>query len=607
MARRTATATGPRRRSERGVTLVELLVTIVVTVLFFAALVPVFVLAQKTGSGDRARLMAVNVAQSRIELVRDLPYQQVTSSFLNSGTEQALGAGIDTEWTSDGGKTFTIVYEVDRVFQQRDDSGDWVFEPYPDDDESAPTGVEAYKMVTVDVVWQGPPSPTRHSVLKTAIYRQFAGSEITRLTVSPLTTLPSNRIGIMTETGPVTLKVDISSYDWSRTRSVTFTVQGPNGLTVASEKIDVHPDDPDADPVVSWDWTWTAETRPTDGLYTFTAVAMNDKGEVGNAWRLWYPLETGPPPPPTNLTVIRGRNTVILRWERPEANDLTGYDVDRHLVQADGTLGDPPSTWSELPIWTLALTSANEEYPGVLVDRSVSPDESYQYVVRARDLGLVPSDDSSPAGAAALDADSDLRTDLTPPPAPRSVSLVRDGQAVTVSWTAPTSTTDVEYYCVYRDDAWDAPLACVAKSESLRIVDKRAGWNTTHTYSVRSMDKALNESAPVPQSITVPLAPVGQKFDLTVEVSGYSAQVTVESLADYLAYPLSSTGNAQNQQYIAFLNANQKKTFKDLPYGMWRVRVAFEGPSSIPLERRLVVQDIELYQDTHLEYTAPTN
>jgi hypothetical protein len=121
------------------------------------------------------------------------------------------------------------------------------------------------------------------------------------------------------------------------------------------------------------------------------------------------------------------------------------------------------------------------------------------------------------------------------------------------------------------------------------------------------MDAALNESATVSGSVSVPPAPVGEKFDLTVKVNGYAAQVTIESLADYLAYPLSDTGNAQNQQYIAFLNANQKRTFRGLPYGMYRVRIAFEGPSAVPLEARLVVQDVELYQDTILEYTAPTN
>ena len=39
---------------QRGVTMMELLVTIIVAGIAFAALVPVLVYAQKTGSGDKA-------------------------------------------------------------------------------------------------------------------------------------------------------------------------------------------------------------------------------------------------------------------------------------------------------------------------------------------------------------------------------------------------------------------------------------------------------------------------------------------------------------------------------------------------------------------------
>ena len=129
----------------------------------------------------------------------------------------------------------------------------------------------------------------------------------------------------------------------------------------------------------------------------------------------------------------------------------------------------------------------------------------------------------------------------------------------------------------------DTPLAVVPASDALAITDQRAGWSQTHTYTVVSMDAALNESSrSASASISIPEAPVGQEFKLTVKVNGYSAQATVESLADYLSYPLSDNGNSQNPQYVAFLNANQKKTFSGLPYGMYRVRVRSTGRPAFP-------------------------
>lgn len=596
----------PSQRGFSGFTLVELLVTIILAGIAFAALVPVFVQAQKTGSGDKARLVAVNLAQSQIELIRDLPYDQINESFLTGDTQAARDAGITTESSAQGdGKTYTVAFDVEYVYKTQDKDGAWIFTPYQEDDR--PTDVvEAYKQVTVDVVWRGAPSPAKHSVLKTAVYRKVLGSQITRMVVSPLTTLPSGDVGIMTATGPVTIAVDISTYDWLRTTSVLFEVQGPDGKRVASGEVPV---DTDQEPVVSWNWTWTSDTKPADGLYTFIATAKDDRGNLGNEWRLWFVLETGPPPAPSDVTCIRGRDRIILQWTKPVAGDLTGFEI--------GRTPSPSQAWPSLPVWS-AMDSSNVTYPSAFIDRLVNADTSYQYVVRARDLGQIPSADA-PASADALPAGSPLRTDLTPPAAPTGLQLsnssgkggsaVSLGPAIAITWTG-SSSSDVRYYAVYRDSTWAAPLACVpcsGRGGTFTVVDKKAGWGSTHVYTVRAMDLALNESGDTASgSVTVPPAPVGQEFDLRIEVSGsYGAQVTIQSLADYLSYPMNSSGNSQNPTYVAYLNSHGNKTWKKLPYGMYRVRVVFNGPSGLPLDARSVVEDIELYQNTPRTYQAP--
>ena len=72
--RRVITTTGMGRRdaSQRGLTLVELLVTIIIAGIAFAALVPVFVLGFTVSSSEKARLAALNVAQDKIEKIRQL-------------------------------------------------------------------------------------------------------------------------------------------------------------------------------------------------------------------------------------------------------------------------------------------------------------------------------------------------------------------------------------------------------------------------------------------------------------------------------------------------------------------------------------------------------
>jgi len=58
------------RHGAHGFSLVELLVTIVLAGIIFAAMVPVFVSALKKSAGDNLRVTANNIAQERIEQVR---------------------------------------------------------------------------------------------------------------------------------------------------------------------------------------------------------------------------------------------------------------------------------------------------------------------------------------------------------------------------------------------------------------------------------------------------------------------------------------------------------------------------------------------------------
>ncbi len=63
-----------------GFSMVELLFTVVLAGIIFAAMVPFFANALKRTSGDELRVDATNIAQDRIEQVRLLPYVDITSA-----------------------------------------------------------------------------------------------------------------------------------------------------------------------------------------------------------------------------------------------------------------------------------------------------------------------------------------------------------------------------------------------------------------------------------------------------------------------------------------------------------------------------------------------
>jgi len=137
------------RYPDRGFSLVELLVTIVLAGIVFAALVPVFVSAQKASAGDRSRNTATNIAQDRIEKIRLLAFDQIVndSSHLQSDTF-AGGQFGSTSTPAGSGKTYSVTYSVENV---------------------PSTGAVNYKRVSVTVSWTAPPTPVMPVTMTTIV------------------------------------------------------------------------------------------------------------------------------------------------------------------------------------------------------------------------------------------------------------------------------------------------------------------------------------------------------------------------------------------------------------------------------------------------------
>ena len=99
------------RPGERGFSLVELLVTVVLAGIIFLAMVPLFVSGLKTTSTNTRRIVATNIAQARIESMRMLNWNEITQANLNSSTF-AAGQFATTYTPPAGGHPYTITTSV---------------------------------------------------------------------------------------------------------------------------------------------------------------------------------------------------------------------------------------------------------------------------------------------------------------------------------------------------------------------------------------------------------------------------------------------------------------------------------------------------------------
>jgi prepilin-type N-terminal cleavage/methylation domain-containing protein len=152
-------------QTSSGFSLVELLVTVVLAGIVFAALVPVFVSAQKASSGDRSRNIATNVAQDRIEKIRLLAFDQIVDDASHLRSSSFAGGQFGSTYTPAGStKAYAIVYSVENV---------------------PSTGAVNYKRISVTVSWTAPPAPVQPVTMSTIVMNPSGTSASSSPSPSP--------------------------------------------------------------------------------------------------------------------------------------------------------------------------------------------------------------------------------------------------------------------------------------------------------------------------------------------------------------------------------------------------------------------------------------
>jgi prepilin-type N-terminal cleavage/methylation domain-containing protein len=159
-----------RRDRARGFSMIELLVTIVLAGIVFAAMVPVFASALKATTRDNFRATATNIAQDRIEKIRALNYADITDTNLN-----------DPAFAKDPA---SAVNEFGGTFTPTGSSKSYTIDPYvvTDMPSGAPTPI--YKKINVTVRWS--PAALDRLTMQTVVMNPFA--VVTGSTPTPSTT-----------------------------------------------------------------------------------------------------------------------------------------------------------------------------------------------------------------------------------------------------------------------------------------------------------------------------------------------------------------------------------------------------------------------------------
>jgi prepilin-type N-terminal cleavage/methylation domain-containing protein len=547
-----------KRPAQRGVTLVELLVTIILAAIFFAAAVPVFVFAQKQSSGDRARVIAANVAQSKLEAVRSVKWELLTPGDTYSTWPNDMGGPV---------KVYSIACNVENV---------------------PSTGVPDYKLVTVDVSWTPPPTPVKHVVFKTAIYPQHRGPQIIKMDIE-------NNLGNVLNANrwltrlPVFVDAQVNSIDLASTDYVRFTMSAANGSF--SESQDVPKSSASLD---GWFHSPGLGNGAGDGVYTFTAVAVSTEKRLGESWPLDYTLERGAPASPTLVASgvqQAGDGTVSVSWTAP--NPIAG-DLGYYAIAFSDTPSPPLAP--QYP----DLSKASTTFIHRLTNRTL-----YYYTVYAYD------ERGNSSHSASVPCTPAVQADLTPPLAPTALTSSPPlGQDVTFSWAANATAEGVVAYRVYRDgdpSALTSPIAVIGTDASLAsysYTDPQVGWSVSHTYYVTAVNAVLNESPPTQFGpFTTPAAPSQQPFGLTIKVTGTNdATVMVASLVNGYVY------DTDGQHIVDVKSAtpisvkkNQGVTFKPLYYSTYRVTVTFVDRNGSPLGTPRS-KDVELVRDETITF-----
>jgi prepilin-type N-terminal cleavage/methylation domain-containing protein len=441
-----------RPHDERGFTLVEVMVAILILLVGVLGVVSMVEGANAVTSKTRAREAGTNTARSIIEVSRSIRYRDLTATQLLDALGSRPGlADVKPAVTGYTIRSRNVEYETTLTVCSLDDPRDGLGAhvgpvAYCADTDVVGPGIpdtdrnpDDYKRVRVTLNWTTRGAP--HTITQTSAIINPVGG----LGPSVTSLVPTN----VTNSDPIQLTtvaqnhIDFHVTTSSSAEGVKWTIGGePKGNATGSS--------------INWDFTWDLDNpddtpRYHDCTYIVEADAFDAQDRSGTPRSRTVVVNRRVPVAPTGFGGGRNGsgNFVDLQWVQNPECDIEGYRVYRSLI--NGALGTP--------ITCIGETSNITESTQCLDDPPATPQF---YTVVALDL---PNGSGVPREGA-LSSPIAVTAASGRPSAPTNVSLcVGDGSTgcvdaagdpapvgmVVVSWDPSTDPDGIQFYRIYRD------------------------------------------------------------------------------------------------------------------------------------------------------------
>jgi prepilin-type N-terminal cleavage/methylation domain-containing protein len=470
-----------RLHGERGFTLIEVLVTMLILVVGIAGAIAMIDGANARTVANKEREAGNSLTREVIEGARSVPYRQLTPGTALAQLQAIPGLADSTPSTTAWtvvrrNQTYTITFNVCSVDDDQDKfgnttGGNFCTAHNAADDQNP----DDYKRVTVDVSW------TRGSVTRDIQQTGIVNNEAS-------STGPSVEFTDQDPGGLGTTEITTA------TSKVKFTVQAEDGTAVIRFAVDgvLLGSATSTNATFGWDID-SGGTHIPDGTYIVSVTAFDVEGTPGPTKSRTIRLNRDVPAAPQDVfggwnpraDFTDVQNIVELQWSRNTEPDVTGYTVYRKTAAGDEIV--PGCDQKDKP----SFTGCRDLNPpaGATID----------YYIVAWDQDPVLGTPRAGAKSATLTA----TRASTKPNQPVLLTATEDGDSVLLQWlnappAIPPYTGDkVIFYRVYRDGTAIGDRIARTGQEALTYYHDPGAAAVSHKYYVTSVDENFSESAPL--------------------------------------------------------------------------------------------------------------
>jgi prepilin-type N-terminal cleavage/methylation domain-containing protein len=468
------------RRGERGFTLVELLITMLILVVGLMGAVAMIDGANARTAVNAQREAGNGLVREVIEDGRSVPYAKLTPSGVVAQLQSVSGLQdvdpVTLAWTvKRRNVTYTLNATVCSVDDGKDDYGSHTganFCPSSATTGTADRNPDDYKRLTIKASWTRASGGTR-DVQQTALVSNEAntgGPALSFVSQSP------GGLGTTEITDDSVFTVDFGVQTAAPAAAVKYLVDGVVKST-------------DSPTGTSSSFTWRIHNGPDghlpDGTYVISATAYDDLGRAGPSSSRTLRLNRDEPLAPTGF---KGgwnalRNVVDLEWNRNNEPDVMGYRVYRSSASGNA----------------LVCELVNQPNVTDCVDSNPPNDPSFVYAVVALDEN--PFTGSPREGAKSPNLTATRSNNQPNQPLTLTATVVNPD--LQLDWTQPLAASPsypgdtVIFYRIYRGGTAIADRYAVrSPGTATSFKDGNAG-SQGHKYWITAVDQNYSESNPL--------------------------------------------------------------------------------------------------------------